>query len=320
MSQNVPALEERLIVVRPEQAGQRLDLVLTAQLGQLTRAHIQHLIAEQWVRLNDAPAKPGQKLRAGDRLAISIPPPAPTALQAEALPLTVVYEDDMLLVIDKPAGLVVHPAPGHPSGTLVNAVLAHAPTVAMNGTVRPGIVHRLDKDTSGLIVVAKSDAARTALVAQFAARTVLKEYLALVVGYPAERLTLAAPIGRDPHQRQRMAVVTTGRPARTEVEVVERFTGYTLVRVRLHTGRTHQIRVHLAACGHPLVGDATYGGPRQVERRLAVGGAVQRRRLNRQFLHASRLGLRRPSDDRWCELASPLPVELAELLGWLRPA
>jgi 23S rRNA pseudouridine1911/1915/1917 synthase len=215
-------------------------------------------------------------------------------------------------VVDKPAGLVVHPAPGHPSGTLVNALLARYPDISVGDVLRPGIVHRLDRDTSGLIVVAKSDRAMASLTAQMRARRVLKEYMALVWGRPnASRGVVEAPIGRDPRDRQRMAIEERGRPARTHFEVVETLrvgdVECTLLRVRLETGRTHQIRVHLAAIGHPVVGDPTYG------RRAA------HLPLKRQFLHAGRLGFTLP-DGEYREFQSPLPPDLELLLRSLRAA
>jgi 23S rRNA pseudouridine1911/1915/1917 synthase len=310
----------RSFTVAPGEAGQRLDRAIVAALPELTRTHVQQLIERGSATVNGAAAKAGYKLRAGDYVAVTPPPPAPPRLAPEPLPLSVVYEDDAILVLDKPAGLVVHPAPGHPAGTLVNAVLAHAPGVEMNGTPRPGIVHRLDKDTSGLIVVAKTDAARLDLVDQFARRQVQKEYVALVLGYPPPTATIEAPIGRDPRRRQRMAVTPGGRAAQTEVATIETLPGSTLVRARPHTGRTHQIRVHLAALGHPIAGDAVYGpggplviapGPNRPARHVI---------LPRQFLHATRLGFRLPGAGEWREFASPLPADLAAVLAALRAA
>jgi 23S rRNA pseudouridine1911/1915/1917 synthase len=303
----------------PAEAGQRLDRVVAAALPDLSRAYVQRLIDDGRVTLNGAPAKASAKLRPGDQVRVTEPPPTPVAdLRPEPLPLAVVYEDAAVLVLDKPAGLVVHPAPGHPAGTLVNAILAHAPEVAMNGSQRPGIVHRLDKDTSGLMVVAKSDAARAALVEQFAGRAVLKEYLALVHGQPAAPAVIDAPIGRDPRNRQRMAVVANGRPARTEIDAVERFPGYTLLRARLHTGRTHQIRVHLAFIGHPIVGDPVYG--RRATPLTDAAGRLRPLPVARQFLHAARLGFTLPRRDEWREFTSPLPPDLVATLEALRAA
>ena len=314
------AVEEATLAVDPAAVGQRLDRVVAAVREDLSRSHIQQLIESGHITVNGVLVKPSHKARAGDTIILRLPPPAPTDLQPEPIPLTIIHEDERLLVIDKPAGLVTHPAPGHPVGTLVNAVLAHVPTMTMNGTLRPGIVHRLDKDTSGLIVVARDDAARVALVEQFTSRTVLKEYLALVHAHPASPATIDVPIGRDPRNRQRMAVVPTGRPARTEIVVEEMLAGYSLVRARLLTGRTHQIRVHLSYIGHPIVGDPLYGWRGGGEARVTIGGGQRRLPLERQFLHATRLGLRLPGSGEWREFTSSLPPELENVLAFLRQA
>lgn len=267
------------------------------------------------------PAKSGQPLEADARIAIDVPPPQETHLLPAEIPLQIVYEDDDLLVIDKPAGLVVHPGPGHPSGTLVNAVLHHTPELAgIGGEKRPGIVHRLDKGTSGLIVVAKNDPAMRYLQEQFAARTVFKEYLALLEGgiEPAQG-RIDAPIGRHPVQRQRMAVLPPeqGRGAVTDYKTLRLYTGrttggqtirFSYVRAILHTGRTHQIRVHFAWRQHPLVGDTEYG-----YRRARLG-------LDRPFLHAHRLGIRLPSSGQQQIFQAPLPPDLAQVLERLEEA
>lgn len=299
-------------------AGRRLDRTVTELAEGLSRAHVQRLIEEGEITVNGAVVKAGQKVKAGEIVVVTVPPPRATDLRPEAIPLTVVYEDATVLVIDKPAGLVVHPAPGHANGTVVNAVLAHAPEVAMNGTLRPGIVHRLDKETSGLLVVAKTDAARAALVEQFAERRVHKEYLALVQGYPPAELRIDLPLGRDPLNRQRMAVAPNGRAAVTEVATIESLAGYSLVCARPRTGRTHQIRVHLAFRGHPIVGDTTYGGARRIERRPTGHSARRRLDLERHFLHATRIGFMVPETGLWREFESPLPAELNAVLAWLR--
>jgi 23S rRNA pseudouridine1911/1915/1917 synthase len=305
-------------VVAADGAGERLDRFLALRLPDVSRSRVRALIDAGEVAVNGRPGRAATRVGAGDALEVRLPPAVAVDLAPEPIPLRVVYEDADLLVVDKPAGLVVHPAPGHAGGTLVNAVLAHAPAVAMNGTLRPGIVHRLDKDTSGLMVVAKTDAARAALVEQFVGRTVLKEYLALVHGQPAAQAVVDAPIGRDPRNRQRMGVVADGRPAQTEVAVVETFPGYALVQARLRTGRTHQIRVHLAFIGHPLVGDPVYG--RRATPVLEAAGRVrlQRLPLARQFLHAARLGFSLPAGGEWREFNSPLPPDLAATLALLR--
>ena len=266
------------------------------------------------VRVNGlAISRPAHKLKAGDEVAVDVPAPRPSTVEAEQIPLTVVYEDADLLVIDKPAGMVVHPAPGHSGGTLVNALLAHVPGIEldMGDEARPGIVHRLDKDTSGLIVAAKRRSAHEALSSQMAARTMLKEYIAVVVGTPRPPQGLVdAPIARDPRDRQRMAVVASGRHARTHYSVEDVLQGYSLVRITLDTGRTHQIRVHMASIGHPVLGDPVYG-----KRTLKDAARVA---LRRQFLHAHRLGFTLPSSGEWREFVSPLPEDLAGALERLR--
>ena len=242
------------------------------------------------------------------------PRPLPSTSRPRTIPLAVVYEDADLLVIDKPAGLVVHPAPGHPAGTLVNALLARCPDLAgIGGVQRPGIVHRLDKDTSGLIVVAKTQSAHDSLVRQLRDRGVVKRYLALVRGRPRpEQGTISAPIARDPRHRQRMGVVAGGREAVSDYRVLEDLGAWSLLEVTIHTGRTHQIRVHLAYMGHPVAGDPVYGGRRGGE---ALPPGV---RLDRQFLHAAVLGFRLPSTGEVCEFRAELPPDLREVLAALR--
>jgi 23S rRNA pseudouridine1911/1915/1917 synthase len=260
------------------------------------------------VRVDGQPARASARLRAGSRVEVEAPAAADVGLRPEPIPLRIVYRDDAILVVDKPAGLVVHPAPGHPRGTLVNAVVHHAPDIALAGTNRPGIIHRLDKDTSGLIAVAKTDRARTTLVPQWEGRTVQKTYLALAAGeIGPEEATIDVPIGRDPAQRQRMAALRTGRPAISHLRVRERLPGSTLLEVEIETGRTHQIRVHLAYIGHPVAGDIVYGGPAEV-----AGVPV-----DRQFLHAARLGFTLP-DGRAVTFTAPLPADLQEVLDRLR--
>jgi len=280
----------------------RLDKYLGDQCRQLSRSHAQKLIADGYVTVNDRVARASLKLGIGDRIKVIIPAPPPSLLAPEEIALDIIYEDDDLLVIDKPAGLMVHPAPGHPSHTLVNAILSHFPNlVDMGDSPRPGIVHRLDRDTSGVMLVAKNRAAQASLADQFKARSVLKAYLALVKGrLTPEQGIIEAPIGRDPTNRKRMAVVEGGREARTEYRVIRYIGKYTLLEVMPQTGRTHQIRVHLAAIGYPVVGDGVYG--------------VKSPHLPRQFIHACRLGFKLPSSGQYKEFTSELPPDLEQAL------
>ncbi|HXF50630.1 MAG TPA: RluA family pseudouridine synthase [Dehalococcoidia bacterium] len=307
------ALKE--IELRADRPRERLDRFVSRAVPELSRARVQRLIDEGLVTVEGRAAKPSRRLNPGERVRVVVPPPEPVALEPEALPLCILYEDADLLVVDKPAGMPVHPGPGHLSGTLVNAVLAHCPDLSgIGGALRPGIVHRLDKDTSGLIIVAKNDRTHQALQRQLKERAVEKRYVALVRGdlRPDEGV-IDAPIARDPRYRKRMAVVPGGREAITRWRVLQRFVGpgsgeprYTLVEARPVTGRTHQIRVHFASLRHPLVGDALYG------RRSAL--------VERQFLHAAGLAFVHPSTGRRMEFESPLPDDLRMALRALRPA
>ena len=296
--------------VAPESAGERIDRAMAEHMPDISRSYAASLIESGAVTVNGAQAsKTSQKLKAGDTITVAIPPAQPSSVEAEEIPLDVVYEDADLLVVDKPAGMVVHPAPGHSGGTLVNALLAHVPGIEldMGDEARPGIVHRLDKDTSGLIVVAKRRSAHDFLSRQMTAHTMLKEYVAVVAGTPRPaRGIIEAPIARDPRDRQRMAVVQGGRAARTRYATERDLGRYTLVRATLETGRTHQIRVHMASIGHPLLGDAVYG-KRTLKDAAALG-------LTHQFLHAQRLGFTLPSTGQWREFTSELPVDLQVVL------
>ena len=285
-----------------EEAGTRLDRFVGEKCPELSRTQAQKLIADGHIMVNGHAAKPGLKLNPGDRVEVVIPPTPPSPLSPEAMPLTILYEDDDLLVLDKPAGLAVHPAPGHPGHTLLNAVLSHFPHLAeLSDSLRPGVVHRLDKDTSGVMLVAKNKAAQADLINQFKSRSITKAYLALVKGrLTPERGLIEAAIGRDPRHRKRMAVVTGGREARTEYQVIKYLGDCTLLEVVPETGRTHQIRVHLAAIGYPVVGDAVYG--------------VKSTHLSRQFLHASRLGFKLPSTGEYVEFKSELTPDLKQAL------
>ncbi len=283
-------------------SGLRLDRFVAEHCSELSRTHAQELINAGQVTVNGRPAKPSLKLEAGDRVEVTVPPEAPSTLKPEAIPLDILYEDDDLLVVNKPAGMTVHPAPGHPGHTLANAVLARYPEMAGGeDSLRPGIVHRLDKDTSGLMVVAKTRPAQANLAAQFKDRTVSKAYTVLVKGrLTPETGVIEANIGRDPYHRQRMAVVSRGREARTDYRVLKYVGSYTLLEIKPETGRTHQIRVHLEAIGFPVVGDAVYG--------------VKSPHISRQFLHASRLSFDLPSTGKRVEFEAPLPENLERAL------
>jgi 23S rRNA pseudouridine1911/1915/1917 synthase len=301
--------EERMVTLRPDRAelGMRLDRFVADRLPDLSRGTVQKLIESGHVLVDGVVRKPKFRMTPGEVISVEIPPAAPDEIEPDPIPLNVVYEDEDVIVIDKPAGLVVHPAPGHPRGTLANALVAHVPGIAVGGSRRPGIVHRLDKDTSGLIIAAKTDRGRTSLVEQWADQSVEKTYLALVAGVVEENeATIDAPIGRDPKNRQRMAVVRNGRPALTHFRVVERFQHATLLEVSIETGRTHQIRVHLAFIGHPVIGDTVYGKPRDTDPPL-----------ERQFLHAAELALDLPDETRM-HWSAPLPDDLSGVLERLR--
>ncbi len=287
-------------------SGIRLDKYVAEALPKFSRSYIQKLIAQGHILVNEQKAKPSQRLKDTDKITIKPPPPIyPTA---EPIPLAVIYEDTDILVIDKPAGLVVHPAPGHPSHTLVNAILARCPSLATSEDLtRPGIIHRLDKDTSGLIIIAKNDYARQYLVNQFKSHVVTKGYLVLVKGrLSPEQGVIEAPIGRDPHNRKRMAITETGKEASTQYEAKKYLNDYTLLEVTPRTGRTHQIRVHLSAIGYPVVGDLVYGTKRRLEAKASG--------LSRQFIHAYRLGFRLPSTNEYREFTCPLPADLKQAL------
>lgn len=293
----------RPLSVPMEGAGVRLDLFICQSCEGLSRSLVQKLIDDGHVLINGELGKASRRVRVGDEILVQVPPPEPSPqLLAEDLPLDIVYEDGDILVVDKPAGLTVYPAPGHPRHTLMNAILAHYPEIAsIESSVRPGVVHRLDKDTSGLMVVAKNKAAQLNLALQIKSHRVLKKYLVLVKGAPSPgRGAVEAPIGRHPKDRKRMAVVEGGRPSRTLYEVTRRFNGYSLLEATLQTGRTHQIRVHFAHRGWPVVGDPVYGA------RVPW--------LGRQFVHARTLGLRLPGSGKYVEFQSEPPADLREAL------
>jgi len=295
--------------LRPESvdAGERLDVFLAKLLPDLSRNYIQQLIADANVLVDNAPRKRTFKIAPAHQIQVRLPAPQPHDIEPQDILLTVVYEDADIAVIDKPAGMVVHPAAGHADGTLVNALLYRYPEVALNGSNRPGIVHRLDKDTSGLIVIARTPVGQRLLLEQWADGSVQKGYKALVYGQIEENeATIDAPIGRDPADRQRMAIIASGKPAVTHFSVEERFDATTYLDVEIETGRTHQIRVHLAFIGHPVVADPLYAN-----RSWPTLG------LERQFLHAWRLGLRLSNGQR-AIFESPLPPELERTLAEVR--
>ncbi len=312
LDEGVDEATDYTLSVSDAAVGTRLDAFLASlPAPSLSRSHAQRLIDEGRVLVNEKPRPASWKLKLGEVVSLSLPAPVPSHLVAERIPLHIVYEDSDVIVVDKAAGMVVHPAPGHASGTLVNALLGYAPDLAMNGSHRPGIVHRLDKDTSGLIVVARHDAARDSLVQQMQARAMLKEYLALAQGRMKHpQGIIDAPIDRDPRDRKQMGVVLSGREARTRYETIAYYARYTYVRVRLDTGRTHQIRVHLDYIGHPIVGDRVYGN--QLWRRDPPVAS-----LSRQFLHAHRLGFNLPTSGEYREFTSPLPPDLQQTLEGL---
>lgn len=287
------------LTVPDDRQGTRIDRLVTEHLSDTSRSYVQRLIEGGDVLVNGSSQRPSYKVNGGDRIEVRVPPPeVPADVRPDEILIPIVYEDDGLIVFDKPAGLVVHPAPGHEQGTLVNAFKWLRPESVDPASPRPGLVHRLDKDTSGLIVVAKTEAARLHLLKTWQEREVVKQYTALVVGgLPEDSAYVDAPIGRDPNNRKRMAVVASGKEARSHLRTMVRYDGYSLLDVTIETGRTHQIRVHCAFVGHPVAGDALYGG------------AVKDLDLRRQFLHARYLKFDLPSG-KPLELQSPLPADL----------
>jgi 23S rRNA pseudouridine1911/1915/1917 synthase len=312
--------ERRAVNIAKHQDDLRLDRALAELLPDLSRSFLARLVDEGHVAVDGRPVgKVSFRVAAGQEVTLDIPPPAPAAAVSQELPLTILYEDADLVVIDKPAGLVVHPAAGHAEGTLVNALLFHIHDLSgVGGELRPGIVHRLDKDTSGVMVIAKHDEAHRALTAAWNGDKVVKEYLALVYGTPSpSRGRIDAPIGRDPRDRKRMAVVPRGRRAVTEYEVLEPLRYVSLVRCRLHTGRTHQIRVHMKHLGHPIVGDPVYSGPQW---RGIPDKRIQKvlESLKRQALHAARLTIPHPRTDILLTFTADLPNDLSTAIDALR--
>ncbi|NKB70686.1 MAG: RluA family pseudouridine synthase [Candidatus Latescibacteria bacterium] len=305
--------------IEPRDADQRLDIFLAERVEELSRSRVQRLIKEGAIQLNDKATRASHLLRPGDRINVEIPQAQPLAIEPEAIPLKILFEDEHLLVVDKAADMTVHPAPGAWTGTLVHALLHHCRDLSgINGVLRPGIVHRLDRHTTGLLVVAKSDAAHRSLAEQLAQRRIERCYQALVWGHPEERGTIDAPIDRHPKQRIKMAVLPGGRTAVTHYQTLQRFAFTSLLELRLDTGRTHQIRVHLQHLGFPVFGDPLYGGRNQ------AGGirAEWRRRANallnhidRQALHAWRLAFIHPDSGQPLNFEAPLPDDFARLIA-----
>lgn len=284
----------------------RLDKVLAGRLTQFSRSKLQRWISNGLVLVNGQQVADKYKVKIGDQVVVTPEGPHPIDLKPEDIPLDIVYEDDDVLVVNKPQGMVVHPAPGHPDHTLVNALMYHSPLSTINGEFRPGIVHRIDKDTSGLLMVAKNDRAHQSLAAQLKAKTTKREYIALVHGrIKEEKGTIDAPLGRSRKDRKKQAIVANGRHAVTHFKVLERYRNYTLIKCRLETGRTHQIRVHLASIGHPLAGDPLYG-PRKT---LPGRG---------QYLHARLLGFVHPTTGKEMVFTAPLPAYFQQMIAKLR--
>lgn len=301
-----------------EDAGARLDAFLAARVEGVSRSTLKRVIDDGDVLVGGHPAKPSLKLKGGEHVEVELPAPPPSEVEPEEIPLDILHEDEEVVVVNKPAGLVVHPAAGVPSGTLTNALAFHFGQLSGGGSLRPGIVHRLDRDTSGVIVVAKTARAHENLSDQFRERTVFKSYVALVHGVTKEEKgRIEEPLARDPRNRTRMAVVRSGRAALSLWRVRQRFTRFTLLDVQIKTGRTHQIRVHLAWLKYPVVGDETYGGGRD----KTLPDPALRARVNalgRQFLHAERLGFHHPATGEWLGFTAPLPPALSEFLETLQ--
>lgn len=298
-------MEEELTLTIGGDLTGRIDKVLGHHFSQFSRSHLQKWIEDGNVKVNGQAVKPKYKLAVGDQVVITPEAPQKIDLEPENIPLDIVYEDDDVVVVNKPQGMVVHPAPGHPNHTLVNALLYHCPLSTINGEFRPGIVHRIDKDTSGLLMVAKNDMAHRSLAAQLKAKTNKREYVALVHGVIKQDTgTVDAPIGRSRKDRKKQAIVADGRHAVTHFKVLKRFRHYTLVSCRLETGRTHQIRVHMKSIGHPLAGDPLYG-----PRKTLPG--------NGQYLHARELGFKHPRTGEELLFTAPLPAYFQQMLDKL---
>jgi 23S rRNA pseudouridine1911/1915/1917 synthase len=324
----MPAKGAITLHVKPSDEGKRLDVFVAAQLSNHTRTFIAGLIGQQHLTVNHRPKKPGYRVKSGDKISGIIPAPVAIKLKAEPIALDILHEDDAIVVVNKQPGLVVHPAPGHDGGTLVNGLLYHCTDLGgIGGERRPGIVHRLDKDTSGTLVVAKTDRAHTHLSRQFKNRQVQKEYLALVHGAVSPSSgTIKLPIGRHPVDRKRMSTVSRrGRTAHTQWTIKKQYQNFTLLTVILKTGRTHQIRVHCAAIQHPIVGDKVYR-PRKLEKTMAQESNQPDQILQilksarRQMLHAWRLGMTHPNTSEQMVFESPLPPDMVQLIKQIQEA
>jgi 23S rRNA pseudouridine1911/1915/1917 synthase len=308
------------ITVPDVSSGTRLDAFLASVVPDLTRSAVQRLIEDGDVLINGIVQKSSYKISEGEEIFVTIPPPVPSSAVAEEMQLDILYEDSDLIVINKPAGLTVHPGAGASSGTLVNGLLAHCSDLSgIGGEIRPGIVHRIDKDTSGILVVAKNDAAHEGLAAQFRAHTVKRVYLALVFGSPkTDKGRVESTIGRHPVDRKRMSSSAKhGRHSVTHWKVMARFPEVTLLKLRLETGRTHQIRVHMSESGHPLVGDSVYGGAARGAGLKSPEFRAMAKKFGRQALHAKTLGFRHPSTGEYIEFDSELPEDMQALLDYL---
>ena len=313
---NIPDQVQILELLVPDSAaGSRLDQLLAEKCPDYSRSRLQHWIKTGRVTLDGETCRPREKLRGGERILLRPELEAEVRDQGEAMPLDILYEDDSLLVVNKPAGLVMHPAAGNPRGTLLNGLLAHHPALAQ--IPRAGIVHRLDKETSGLLVVAKTLAAQNALVRQLQARSVKREYRAVTQGVMTAGGSVDAPIGRHPVNRLRMSVIETGKPALTHYRVLQRFRAHTSIRVNLETGRTHQIRVHMAHIHYPLVGDPLYGGRLKIPAGAGENLGQTLRSFHRQALHAARLSLQHPETQETLTWEAPLPDDFQSLLNAL---
>jgi 23S rRNA pseudouridine1911/1915/1917 synthase len=310
-------VDRHILTVSAEEAGVRIDRYLTGVLAGESRSHIQRLIKDGRISIAGEPVRPNRVVKAGEQIDVQLPEAEATDVQPEALDVEILYEDSDIVVVNKPAGMVVHPAAGHTQGTLVNALLHQVKDLSgIGGELRPGIVHRLDRGTSGVMVVAKNDRAHTELARQFHDREVEKEYIALVWGVVHAGKRIDLPIGRDPRDRKKMSArARRARSAATRITAALHMNGVTLAHIAIATGRTHQIRVHLSEIGHPIVGDATYGGLR----RRVPGDLRPVLALERPFLHAGRLEFRHPADGRRMTFEAPLPADLQSILNLILP-